>query len=62
MNKPQGIKFNVDVIHEMEKQLGIDAVESGWRLIRQWDNLTRISKEILWIEWNEDGSFKSKHT
>ena len=62
MKKPQGIKFNVDVIRDMEKQLGIDAVESGWRLIRQWDNLTRISKEILWIEWNEDGSFKSKHT
>lgn len=30
-------------------------------LTRQEDNLIKHSKEILWVEWNEDGSYKSKH-
>jgi hypothetical protein len=60
MKKPQGMPINVDVIHEIEKQLELD-VDTGWRLVRQADNLTKTSKQVMWIEWNEDGSFKSKH-
>ena len=37
-------------------------VTSGWKLVRKNDGLTRISERILWIEFNEDGTFKSKHT
>ena len=53
--------FNVDVIAEVEKQLELDFA-SGWKLVRQADNLTRISEKILWIEFNDDGTFKAKHT
>ena len=54
-------KFNVDVIAEVEKQLELDFA-SGWKLVRKHDNLTRISERILWVAFNEDGTFKSKHT
>jgi len=44
------------------------AVEQGvienkfhWKLVRKNDGLTNQSKDIIWIEWNEDGTFKEKH-
>jgi len=33
----------------------------NWKLVRERDGLTKQSKEVMWIEWNEDGTFKSKH-
>jgi len=33
----------------------------NWRLVRERDGLTKKSKDITWIEWNEDGRFKAKH-
>jgi hypothetical protein len=60
MKKPIGTPINVDIIHEIEKQLELD-IDAGWRLVRQADNLTKTSEQVMWIEWNEDGSFKSKH-
>jgi hypothetical protein len=33
----------------------------NWKLIRSRDGLTKHSVDILWIEWNEDGTFKAKH-
>ena len=38
-----------------------DRTPSNWMLIREHDGLTRQSEEVLWVEWNEDGSFKAKH-
>ena len=35
--------------------------EMNWRLVRERDGLTKESKEVMWIEWNEEGRFKSKH-
>jgi len=34
--------------------------EMNWKLVRERDGLTKESKDIIWIEWNEDGSFKEK--
>ena len=33
----------------------------NWKLVRSGDGLTKHSVDILWIEWNEDGTFKEKH-
>jgi hypothetical protein len=35
----------------------------NWKLVRlkNRDSLTKHSVDILWIEWNEDGTFKEKH-
>lgn len=32
-----------------------------WMLTRLNDGLVKKSKAIIWIEWNEDGTFKAKH-
>ena len=53
-----------DVLHmspELTEALGITESEFNWRLVREGDGLNKKSKEILWLEWNEDGRFKEKH-
>ena len=36
--------------------------EFNWKLVRERDGLTKQSKEVMWLEWNEDGRVKSyKH-
>jgi len=36
--------------------------EPRYTLIRKRDNLTKESADVLWIEWDEEGKFKQKHT
>jgi len=35
--------------------------EENWKLVRERDNLTKLSRAIIWIEFNDDGTFKDKH-
>jgi hypothetical protein len=35
--------------------------EFNWKLVREHDGKTNQSKEIMWVEWNEEGRFKAKH-
>jgi hypothetical protein len=37
-------------------------LENNWKLIRESDGLTKQSKDVKWIEWNEDGSFKKEYS
>jgi hypothetical protein len=46
---------------ELTEALGITESEYNWRLVREGDGLNKKSKGILWMEWNEDGTFKEKH-
>jgi hypothetical protein len=41
----------------------LDLIENefNWKLIRERDGLTKQSKEVMWIEFNDEGRFKSKH-
>jgi len=41
--------------------LNLDTEEPKYRLVREKDNLTKYSARVMWFEWNEDGTFKSKH-
>tara|TARA_B110000971_G_C19995452_1_gene494063 strand:+ start:70 stop:429 length:360 start_codon:yes stop_codon:yes gene_type:complete len=34
--------------------------EQNYKLIREHDKLTRFSSGVVWIEWNEDGTFKEQ--
>jgi hypothetical protein len=40
--------------------LNLDTEEPKYRLIREHDKLVKESARILWLEWNEDSSFKDK--
>lgn len=33
----------------------------NWKLVRERDGLTKQSKDIKWLEWNEEGRFKAEH-
>ena len=35
--------------------------EFNWKLVRERDGLTCQSKEVKWLEWNDEGRFKSEH-
>ena len=35
--------------------------EFQWKLVRERDGLVNQSKEIKWLEWNDEGRFKAEH-
>jgi len=35
--------------------------EFNWKLVRERDGLTNQSKEVMWVEWNEENKFKARH-
>ena len=35
--------------------------EFNWKLVRERDGLVNQSKEIMWLEFNEEGIFKDRH-
>jgi hypothetical protein len=41
-------------------ELNFDAEEPKYKLIRERDNLVKESAKVLWLEWNEDGTFKDR--
>lgn len=34
----------------------------NWKLVRERDGLTKRSADVIWLEFNEEGKFKSKHS
>lgn len=50
---------------EMDTQhaelFGLVDNEFNWRLVREGDGLNKKSKDIIWLEWNDEGRFKQKH-
>ena len=39
-------------------KIPVAVVQNKYRLIRKRDNLVKESVRVLWLEWNEDGTFK----
>ena len=39
---------------------GVIEQEFNWKLVRERDGLTKESKEIMWVEWDEEGKFKAR--
>jgi len=48
-------------LDELFKELIVPNEKSKWKLVRERDNLTKYSEDVLWVEWNEDRTFKAKH-
>jgi hypothetical protein len=51
----------LEITENQAKLLGLMDDELNWRLVREGDGLNKKSKAIMWLEWNENGTFKSKH-
>jgi hypothetical protein len=50
-----------DDVLKIAIEQGVIENEYNWKLVREHDGLTKQSKEVIWIEFNDEGSFKSKH-
>ena len=62
MNKTKiPVTSGLDEILQLAVEQGVIENEFNWKLVRERDGLTNQSKEVMWVEWNEEGRFKSKH-
>ena len=41
--------------------LNMDTEEPKYKLVRERDKIVKESARVLWMEWNEDGTFKQKY-
>ena len=54
------VTLGLDNILQLAVEQGVIENEFNWKLVRERDGLTKQSKGVKWIEWNEDGSFKEQ--
>jgi len=52
---------NIVMDQNQAELLGVIETKFNWKLVRERDGITKQSEKILWLEWNEDRRFKSKH-
>jgi hypothetical protein len=52
---------NIVMDQNQAELLGVVETKFNWKLVRERDGIANQSESILWLEWNEDRSFKSKH-
>ena len=50
-----------DNVLKIAIEQGVIENEFNWKLVRERDGLTKQSKEVMWLEFNDEGRFKSKH-
>jgi hypothetical protein len=50
-----------DNILKIAVEQGVIEKEFNWKLVRERDGLTNQSKEIKWLEWNEEGRYRADH-
>lgn len=50
-----------DNVMKIALEQGVIENEFNWKLVRERDGLTNQSKEVMWVEWNEDSRFKARH-
>jgi YD repeat-containing protein len=55
------VTIDEDNLIKIAVEQGVLENEFNWRLVRERDGLTNQSKEIMWLEWNDEGRFKAKH-
>lgn len=51
----------LQITEKQAKLIGLMDDELNWRLVREGDGLNKKSKALIWLEWNENGTFKSRH-
>ena len=54
-------KGNILLDENQAELMGLVEKQFNWKLVRERDGLTKQSKEVMWVEFNEKGRFKSKH-
>jgi hypothetical protein len=52
---------NIGLDENQAELMGLIENEFNWKLVRERDGLENQSKEVMWVEWNEDNSFKARY-
>ena len=60
-NREIPMTLTEDNVLKIAIEQGVVENEFNWKLVREHDGLTNQSKEVIWIEFNEEGRFKAKH-
>ena len=55
------VTIGLDNLLEIAVEQGVIENEFNWKLVRERDGLTKQSVDVMWIEFNDEGRFKSKH-
>lgn len=42
-------------------ELTLESEKPKYRLVRERDGITKQSADVIWLEFNEDGTLKEKH-
>jgi len=50
-----------DNVFKIAVEQGVIENEFNWKLVRERDGLTNQSKDIKWLEWNEEGKVREDH-
>ena len=50
-----------DNVLKIAVEQGVIENEFNWKLVRERDGLENQSKEVMWVEWNEEGRFQARH-
>ena len=50
-----------DNVFKIAVEQGVIENEFNWKLVRERDGLTNQSKDIKWLEWNEEGRVREDH-
>jgi hypothetical protein len=65
MSKLKQSKIPVDIdednLLKIAVEQGVIENEFNWKLVRESDGLTNQSKEITWLEFDDEGKFKERH-
>ncbi len=55
------VTLGLDEFLQLAVEQGVIENKFNWKLVRERDGLTNQSKEVMWVKWNDEGRFKSKH-
>tara|TARA_B110000238_G_scaffold181229_1_gene205894 strand:- start:317 stop:682 length:366 start_codon:yes stop_codon:yes gene_type:complete len=54
-DKDGNLSIDTDFVDVFYKE-----TEKNWKLVRERDGLTKFSRAVIWVDWNEDGTFKEQ--
>jgi hypothetical protein len=55
------VTIDEDNLIKIAVEQGVIDNEFNWKLVRERDGLTKQSKDIKWLEWNEEGKVREDH-
>jgi hypothetical protein len=55
------VNIDEDNLIKIAVEQGVIENKFNWKLVRERDKLTKKSKEVIWIEYHDNGTFKQKY-